>query len=213
VKLLDLFCGAGGAAMGYHRAGFTVVGVDHRPQPRYPFRLVEADAIEYAGRLARRGHRFAAVHASPPCQHYSHLRRKLWAEAEHPDLLDATRAALVELGVPYVIENIQGAPLVEAVVLCGTSFGLRTRRHRYFEASFPILVPPCVHHGHRALEVHGHSGGTSRRSGARGRGTVADWREGLGIDWMTGDELTQAVPPVFTELIGHQLRRYLEAAA
>jgi DNA (cytosine-5)-methyltransferase 1 len=161
-RLLDLFCGAGGAAMGYHRAGFDVVGVDHKPQPRYPFEFHRADALAFPldG--------FDAIHASPPCQAHSALRH-LQKGKEYPDLIPETRARLVASGLPYVIENVDGAPLGESgflIMLCGTMFKLRTpdgraelRRHRLFEMSLSIALRPACQHGQadRVLTAVGHT--------------------------------------------------------
>lgn len=223
VRLLDLFCCAGGAAMGYHRAGFDeIVGVDIRPQPRYPFTFVLGDALEYA---AEHGHEFDAIHASPPCQAFTDLRHMPNA-LEHADLLTPTRAALVSIGLPYVIENVEGAPMTGPyIVLCGSMFGLGTGnaelwRHRLFELSgFYCLTPSCAHrtrdlvigvyggHGRdrrRVISVVGHSGGRSARDGTQ-QFTVDERREAMGIDWMTGAELSQAIPPAYTEFIGRYL--------
>jgi len=122
--------------MGYARAGFEVVGVDINPQPRYPFEFHQADALDY---LREHGHRFDAVHASPPCQAYSETRKI--QSNEHPELIPPTRAALQRVGLPWVIENVPGSPLIDPVELCGAMFGLRVYRHRLFEASFPVTVP------------------------------------------------------------------------
>jgi len=222
--LLDLFCGAGGAAMGYYRAGFDVVGVDIKPQPHYPFRFVQGDALNPPVDLSR----FDAIHASPPCQAHSALK-SMWNAREHLDLIEPTRAMLEGSGLPYVIENVPGAPLKHLTVLCGTSFGLgvgdaELRRHRLFETSFCIgLVPPCAHYsrgrvigfygGHgrdrrrvkpATIGVYGHGGGSSKRDGTR-QFNVAERREAMGIEWMTGAELSQAIPPAYTEFIGRQL--------
>lgn len=206
-RLLDLFCGAGGAAMGYHRAGFEVVGVDLHPQPRYPFEFHKGDALTYPldG--------FDAIHASPPCQHYSTMTRMQGpaAVAAHPSLIGPTRTRLLAAAVPWVIENVAGArsELRSPAMLCGSMFGLqgggyRLRRHRLFESGLFLWPPgPCSHVG-QALAVYGHPGGSSSRD-RRKFGSTADWREGMGIGWMTNDELAQAIPPAFTEWIGRQL--------
>lgn len=147
MKLLDLFCCAGGAAVGYHRAGFDVVGVDIEPQPNYPFEFVRRDAIEALNDWDFIG-RFDAFHASPPCQSYLNLGKvneALGRDYEHPDLVAETRAHLRGLAKPYVIENVENAPLVDPVRLCGSSFGLPLRRHRLFESNVPLVVPPCNH--------------------------------------------------------------------
>jgi DNA (cytosine-5)-methyltransferase 1 len=200
--LLDLFCGAGGAAMGYARAGFDVVGVDIVAQPHYPFTFVLDDALAFPF------DGFDAVHASPPCHLFTAYRRR---DDVAPDALDLIGATCVRLAgsppVPWVIENVPGAPLRSPVQLCGSSFGLPVRRHRLFESNVLLLVPPCFHGVQR-----GDFPQSSRRVNRRrtmeigvGRIPVAQQRQGMGIDWMTRDELTQAIPPAYTELIGHQL--------
>lgn len=218
-RLLDLFCGAGGAASGYAAAGFDVTGVDKRPMPRYPFRFVQADALEYA---AAHGHEYDAIHASPPCQKYTSLSTR-HSEREYPDLIPPTRALLQKIGRPYVIENVEGAPMAGPfVTLCGTALGLGTvsgdlRRHRLFELSSTwMLVPPCQHRRDRpAIGVYGHSGGIEKRKGGTPRSTLDDWKRAMEIEWMTQDEIAQAIPPAYTRFIGEQLRRALtsEAAA
>lgn len=211
--LLDSYCKAGGAAMGYYRAGFDVVGVDIQPQPNYPFRFIQADAVEF---ISRHGQDFDAHHASPPCQAHLNLTRlneALGRVHVHADLIAETRAALLASGRPYVIENVADAraKLVEPIRLCGTAFGLPLRRHRLFESNLPISGAPCEHarfteprywtswmpKGQRTLstvvQVYGNAGGKH------------EWPTAMGIDWMTYDELAEAVPPVFTEHIGGQL--------
>jgi DNA (cytosine-5)-methyltransferase 1 len=212
-RLLDLFCGAGGAAMGYHRAGFDVVGVDIKPQPHYPFEFLQASWDEplmvLPGLWERDGIPYA-IHASPPCQRYSGMTKKWGRSLDHPDLVDPVRDHLDLIGAPYVIENVEGAPLRDPTMLCGTMFGLRSgeyrlRRHRLFEAHGFTVWPPasCAHIG-PALPVYGHAGGKSKRDGLTFPGTDA-WREGMGIDWMTGNELAESIPPAYTEWIGRQL--------
>jgi DNA (cytosine-5)-methyltransferase 1 len=207
-RLLDLLCGAGGAAMGYHRAGFDVVGVDIADQPRYPFEFIRADALTFPldG--------FDAVHASPVCKRYSQITRTARLDGDvHPDQIPAIRERLVASGLPWVIENVEGAPLVDPIRLCGSAFGLDLRRHRLFESNVPLTAPPCAHgwqtprfHPNRrgrtalasVIDVSGHGSG-----GPGGR--VDDWRRAMGIPWMTRDELAQALPPAYTEHIGVQL--------
>ena len=232
MKLLDLFCGAGGAAMGYYEAGFTeIVGVDLAPQPHYPFPFIQTDALQY---IAEHGHEFDAIHASPPCQLYSAMRRGRWKDRLHPDLIAPTRELLIASGKPYVIENVEGArnKMISPIKLCGTIFGLKTRagaqlrRHRYFEYSFSmIFTPPCSHlrgasvigvygggqHPQRrripaTIGVYGHSSGSSKQDYLDfSCFTVQDRREAMGIDWMTGDELSQAIPPAYTRYVGKHL--------
>ena len=232
-RLLDAFCGAGGCAMGYHRAGFEVVGVDIKPQPRFPFEFHQGDALEF---IRQHGHEFDVIHASPPCQAFTALRTMPNAK-QHDDLLTPTRELLIELGKPYVIENVPGSPMTDYIVLCGSMFGLATgdaelRRHRHFEL-FPIfmLAPPCNHgwksrvvgvyggHGRdrrrirpATVTVTGHAGGASVRDGTQ-QFSTDERREAMGIDWMSGDELSQAIPPAYTEFIGRQLMAALEQEA
>lgn len=213
-KLLDLFSCAGGAAMGYHRAGFEVVGVDIAAQPRYPFEFHQADALDY---LAAHGHEFDAIHASPPCQTFTAYGRsdtKGWRE-RYADLLGPTQDALRALGVPYVIENVVGAPLLDPFMLCGSSFGLNVRRHRLFETSFPMLTPPCDHSWQTPRFAP-----ASNRTNLRSTVEVGVWRiplgtqqEAMGIDWMELRELSEAIPPAFTEFIGSRLLEQVGAAA
>lgn len=205
-RLLDLFCGAGGASMGYHRAGFDVVGVDIRPQPRYPFEFHQADALTFP----LEG--FDAIHASPPCQKFTVLRAR-W-KRDYPDLIEPIRDRLSAAGAPWVIENVGGAPLLGGggvIRLCGSMFGLTTatgeaelRRHRDFECSFPVVLRPHCNHGSVVVTVTGHAGGTRNRDGRKQFRADAR-REAMGIDWMTNDELAQAIPPAYTEWIGRRL--------
>jgi DNA (cytosine-5)-methyltransferase 1 len=213
-RLLDLFSCAGGAAMGYAQAGFEVVGVDIVPQPHYPFEHIVASWDEalaiLPGLWEREGVPYA-VHASPPCQRFSTMtRRHGEAQAEtHPDLVDPVREALELLEVPWIIENVEGAPLRSPTRLCGSMFGLgaawqgeqlQLRRHRLFEASMPLAAPgPCAHEG-RAVGVYGHAGGRSRRDGL----------SFPGIDWMTGNELAEAIPPAYTRWLAQYLLAALE---
>lgn len=206
LKLLDLFCCAGGCGMGYHRAGFDVVGVDIRPQPRYPFKFHCGDAIEF---LRQYGADYDVIHASPPCQAYTPLRA-LHPDKEYPDLVAETREALTASGRPWIIENVPGAPLHNAVMLCGTMFGLRVYRHRLFETSFFMFQPAHPKHTVRA-GAPGTKGGRGRKAHylAGGFITVAGnvgsyCGPAMGIDWMTGAELSQAIPPAYTEYIGRQ---------
>lgn len=217
-RLLDLFCGQGGVSMGYHRAGFDVLGVDIAPQPRYPFESVRADALEYAREF---GGLFDAIHASPPCQRYTRASWKQTNRDVHPDLLDETRQVLADLGRPWVIENVDGAPIrPPAVMLCGLMFGLKVFRHRWFESSALLLSPAHPKHGKRRIGVDGfccvigHGGGASSLARMRipeGGDNKATWSRAMGIDWMTRDGLSQAIPPAYTEFVGRQLLNFLES--
>lgn len=230
-KLLDLFCGAGGCAMGYSRAGFEVVGVDHETQPNYPFEFIKADALMFLrcmmedcpednGGMAISD--FAVIHASPPCQVHSAAKRIGNGRPEHRDYLPQTLALLEKAGRPWVVENVPGAPLFPSLVLCRTQFGLPLRRHRLFASSHLLMLPanPCLHRD-GDYTVFGHA---VQRCGSKGkpyqdasgrthwrqlRRPLKEGQEAMGIDWMNRAELSQAIPPVFTEFIGKQLRRVI----
>ena len=208
-RLLDLFCGAVGAAMGYHRAGFDVMGVDNRPQPRYPFEFVQADAMTFPL------NGFDAIHASPPCQAYSAMRTNWNARKNHPDLLPPTRDRLAATGLPWVIENVPGAPMLPLTLMCGSAFGLgipgyQLRRHRWFETSgFWPMSLPCQHSG-PVIGIYGDHGRDRRRAEGYSRYFTLDERkQAMGIDWMARSELDQAIPPAYTEHIGAQLMEHL----
>ena len=212
MRILDLFSGAGGAAVGYARAfpDAEIVGVDINPQPRYPFTFVQADATTYPldG--------FDFVHASPPCQRYSDLAKRNGNADAWPDLVAPIRARLMASGLPYVIENVEGAPLVDPVMLCGTMFpGLRVLRHRLFECSFPVGTPK--HRPHPLVFTHdrrkAHFGKLDQDTAfvqvtGGGNATVANKRAAMGIGWMTGHELNEAIPPAYTEWIGDQFAAF-----
>jgi DNA (cytosine-5)-methyltransferase 1 len=195
-RLLDLYCGAGGAAVGYHRAGFNVTGVDIAPQPRYPFEFCQGDAMTWPldG--------YDAIHASPPCQDHSRSHKPCahgtgW-------MLAATRRRLQATGLPWVIENVPGAPMRADLRLCGCMFGLRgLMRERWFETHPPLfeLRAPC-YHPDPVITVSGTGAGVTHQ---KIHATFADWRRIMGIDWMTGAELAQAIPPAYTEYLGRQL--------
>lgn len=213
--LLDLYCGAGGAAVGYHRAGFDVVGVDINPQPNYPFDFIRDDALAYLRDGYAEHNLFTAIHASPPCQDHSSLATMPSYKTHGTgSLLAATRGALSTLGVPWVIENVPGAPMRGDYKLCGCMFGLPgLRRERWFETSWHgfDLRSPCSH-ADRTITVAGHPGSRSTRDGTSGYGLTADWKRAMGIDWMTAKELAQAIPPAYTEYIGTQLIQAIGAA-
>lgn len=202
---LDLFCKAGGAAMGYYRAGYQVLGVDIDPQPHYPFPFVQDDALEF---VTRYGQGFDLIHASPPCQAFSitaNLARSQGKRASTVDLLTPLRPLLKATGKPYVIENVKGAPLLDPVVLCGSSFGLRVRRHRLFESNLS-LVPhgPCRHKEQGKPVGIYYSIGDSIPQGGTTAKSLEDGQDAMGIDWMTWAELKEAVPPAYTQWIGRQ---------
>ena len=218
-RLLDLFAGAGGCAVGYDRAGFDVTGVDKAPHPDYPFPLVVGDALTVLAAPAFL-EPFAVIHASPPCPRYS-TATSTKNRHKHSDLIGPVRTALQSWGGTYVIENVPGAPLIAPATLCGSSFGLRVRRHRLFESNAALMAVPCHHHGHEYVGVYGdhwdRPGGWLRPNGTS-RGvkatSLADAQDALGIDWMTDwDDLTDAIPPAYCEFVGAQLRDSLVRAA
>lgn len=214
MRLLDLFCGAGGAATGYHRAGFEVVGVDIEPQPNYPFEFYQADALELlrAPGTWNPGP-FDAAHASPPCQAFTAYRRRGDGVGDgYPDLIEQVRHVLRGTFSAYVIENVPGAPLDDPERLCGSSFGLDIRRHRLFETNWPLVAPPC-NHAWQTPRFPQATNRTNLRStvevGAYRCATIAP--AAMGIDWMTNDELSEAIPPAYTSFVGAQLAGYLRA--
>ena len=200
-RVLDLFCGAGGAAMGYHRAGFEVIGVDIRPQPHYPFEFFQADALAFPldG--------YDAIHASPPCQKYSIMNNIHKAQNRHPDYIADIRERLLKISKPYIIENVWKSPLKTHLMLCGTMFGLKIICHRYFECSFPTpILTTCCNHQDIFDPWHGD-----------GR-TANKFREAMGIDWMPmgggrhrEGTIGEAIPPPYTEWIGKHLIKYLDS--
>lgn len=211
-RLLDLFCGAGGAAVGYARAGFEVVGVDIKPQPNYPFEFVRDEAFDYLASYigCPWGLPWDAIHASPPCQAFTKAQ-KLQGN-EHPDLIAPTRELLEATGLPWVIENVLGAPLINPAVLEGQMFPeLRIHRTRLFETNWPLWVPELRPPPPRQTKM-----GRPPRDGEAMHvvghfSDVAAGRKAMGIDWMTRDELSEAIPPAYTEFIGTQLMAHLSA--
>ena len=215
-RLLDLFCCAGGAGVGYAMAGFEVVGVDIKPQPHYPLPFIQADVLALDPKFIAL---FDAVHASPPCQSYSDLAKRNNNADKWPRLIDPVRDLLISSGLPYVIENVEGAPLRNAVVLCGTMFPpLRVLRHRLFEANFDIVAP--AHRKHPLVHTHdrrkSHFGKTDEwkdfvQVTGGGNSTLAAAREAMGIDWMTKAEINESIPPAYTKFIGLELLRHMSA--
>lgn len=209
-KLLDLFCGAGGAAMGYYRAGFDVVGVDIKPMPRYPFEFHQADALEYC---REHGAEFDAIHASPPCQGYS-VTKSINGKTDYPLLIGDVREILIGTGIQFVIENVKGAPLMNPMMLCGTMFpGLKVYRHRFFEMSNPIyFAPMSCNHSFSMPKSKGEYHTLDSRDFITCAGhnfQASSGKIALGINWMTRDEMAQAIPPAYTEFIGAHLLKVI----
>lgn len=208
MEILDLYCKAGGAGAGLSMDGTNnITGIDKEPQPRYPYKFIRCDALEF---LEKHGHEFDYIHASPPCQRDSVMTKGLWKDRipNHPALIAPTRELLIKTGKPYDIENVPGAPLINPIILCGSMFGLGVRRHRLFETSFPILQPSCQHKEQgRVVGVYGHAGGSSKRDGIKFPGVDA-WKTAMEIDWMVVDELAEAIPPAYTRYIFEQFLLY-----
>lgn len=197
---LDLFCGAGGASMGLSRAGFKMTGVDLHAQPHYPFTFIEADALHFPldG--------FDFIWASPPCQAFTAYKRRKNHVKPREDLIASIRARLKKSKAPYVIENVAGAPLENAIRLCGSMFGLDVRRHRFFESSFPIGTLECRHETQTPRFTP-----ASNRTNLRSTVEIGVWRiplaiqkKAMGIDWMPLPSLSQAIPPAYSEYIANE---------
>jgi len=201
-KLLDLFCGGGGASMGYYRAGFEVVGVDIKKQPRYPFDFVQGDALILAVLMCEY---FDVIHASPPCQ-FASILTPPENKPNHPNLIPATKEVLQNSGKFYVIENVPGAKehLTNPLLLCGTMFGLNLWRHRFFEIH-PRIAPPVAKCNHSKNPVV--VSGTTRRliRGKRRDFSAKERRDAMDVPWMRIIDMDQAIPPAYTEFIGREL--------
>ena len=203
--------------MGYHRAGFDVVGVDIKPQPRYcGDEFYQSDALGFL----HSGFdmvQFDAVHASPPCQRFSQMSKcRPGLADEYPDLVAPVRELLKATGLPWVIENVVGAPLETPVQICGTGLGMKVQRHRWFESNIALWGVPCQHRENSWDPRYGHATGRKRRRVP----VIGEWRvkkhlqdEAMGIDWMTLPELSEAIPPAYTEFVGAQLLAVIGATA
>ena len=215
--LCDLFCGGGGSTRGYQRAGFFVIGVDIQPQPRYCGDLFfQGDALDF---IQQNQPGISIYAASPPCQGYSpthNLPRQ--RDKVYPNLLPAIRQRLLDVGIPFIIENVPGAPMRADVILCGTMFGLHTIRHRWFEISIPvpILTPPCNHWGTVKNRDFWCVVGSGQRNAPQHNAVswyanraTASWAMG-GLDWMTRKEMVHAVPPIYSQYIGTHIIKYLD---
>ena len=207
MKLLDLYCKAGGASKGYQLAGFEVVGIDIKKQKRYPYEFIQADCLEVMKDMDFL-RSFDVIAASPPCQTHSitqHLRNAQGKSTDKVDLIPQTREALIASGKPYVIENVPGAPLINPIQMCGSYFGLKVRRHRRFESNLPLVGSPCKHKEQgKPVGVYGSMRDEIPKGGHTAK-TIEEAREAMGIDWMIWGELVEAIPPIYTQEIGKQL--------
>ena len=202
-KAIDLFCGAGGTSMGYHQAGFDMTGVDITNQPNYPFKFIQIDAlkIDLSG--------YDCIFASPPCQGYTWAtKRHRNLGKEYPELIIPTRKMLQKTNKPYVIENVIGAPLKNTIMLCGKMFDLGVIRHRLFETNFPISQPK--HRKHNGTVKNGDYV-TVASCGSDGKSALHLWKKAMSIDWMTRNEIKQAIPPAYTKYIGEILMQHIRS--
>ncbi len=207
MKLLDLYCKAGGASKGYQLAGFEVVGVDIKKQKRYPFKFIQADCLELMKDIEFLKS-FDVIAASPPCQTHSitqHLRNAQGKSTDKIDLIPQTREALIASGRPYVIENVPGSPLVNPIQMCGSSFGLKVRRHRLFESNLQLKGSVCNHKEQgKPVGIYGSMRDEIPNGGHTAK-SIEQAREAMGIDWMIWGELVEAIPPIYTKEIGTQI--------
>lgn len=212
MRILDLFCKSGGAGYGYHLAGFEVVGVDIANIKRYPFEFIKRDAIDVL-KDQKFLSTFDAIHASPPCQTHSatkHLRNAQGKQSSKVDLIPQTRVGLIKSGLPYIIENVPGAPLLDPVVLCGSSFKLKVRRHRLFESNIKLTGLPCSHKEQgKPVGIYGSMRDEIPNGGHTAK-SIEEAREAMGIDWMLWGDLVEAIPPVYTKHLGIQLLTHLK---
>jgi DNA (cytosine-5)-methyltransferase 1 len=216
---LDLFAGAGGASHGYWLAGFDVIGVDIEYQAEYPYNFQWGDALTTGREILSyaRENGIVAVHASPPCQHHTTLAKGNNAnQHDYPDLIEATREMLIASGLPYIIENVPSAPLIDPITLCGEMFGLDVIRHRNFESNIPLTAPEHIKHRGRVagmrhgqwfegpyFAIYGNGGG---------KGTLRQWQAAMGIEWMSVKKsIAEAIPPVYSEYVGNQLMAHVKA--
>ncbi len=210
MKILDLFCGGGGASVGYARAGFKVVGVDMVQKKNYPYEFIKGDAMEILKDLDFLN-TFDVIHASPPCQFYTvagNLMRAQGKTTSKPDLLDPVRQALIAWGGKYIIENVVGAPM-GGITLCGSSFGLKVRRHRKFESNMELTSLECRHKEQgRPVGVYG-SMNDEIPKGGRTAKTLKEGQDAMGIHWLGWNSLKESIPPIYTEHLGRQIMEQL----
>jgi hypothetical protein len=210
MRLLDIFCGAGGASKGYELAGFDVTGIDLKSGKRYPFTYIKKD---FKTLTIEDLQDYDVIHASPPCQTFSitkNLRIAQNKKTNKEDLLDATRQLLIDSGKPYILENVPGAPLRNPIQLCGSVFNLQVRRHRLFESNMPLRGSGCDHKQQgRPVGIYG-SLNDKIPGGGQTAQTIEIARAAMGINWMIWSELVEAIPPMYTKFIGDQVMTYLQ---
>lgn len=211
MRVLDLYCKAGGASMGYYRAfanSVEIIGIDIKKQKRYPFEFIQKDALEVLKDVEYL-QTFDLIHASPPCQTHSatrHLRNAQGKSTNKVDLIPQTRDGLQKSGKPYIIENVVGAPLINPVTLCGSSFGLAVRRHRLFESNMELKGSICNHKAQgKPVGIYGSMRDEIPNGGHTAK-TIEQARAAMDIDWMIWGELVEAIPPVYTEYLGNQIK-------
>jgi DNA (cytosine-5)-methyltransferase 1 len=204
-RCLDLFCGQGGVSYGLTKAGFDVTGVDLYPMPKYPYRFVQADALEFDL------HGYDFIWASPVCKKYSSATKTAGTQDLHPDQIPAIRERLAASGVPYIIENVTTAPLIAPVMLCGAMFGLKTYRHRIFESNVPLRVPQHQPHTAKVAKMGRRPKNGEFINPVGHFSDVQAGRDALGIQWMGQDGLSQAIPPAYAEYLGLQIIEYLNS--
>jgi DNA (cytosine-5)-methyltransferase 1 len=206
-KLLDLFCGVGGASVGYAQAGFEVFGVDLKHGKRYPYTYLRADVLDVL-RDEEYLQQFDVIHASPPCQTHSitkHLRNAQGKTTSKLDLIPETRAALIASGKAYIIENVMGSPLIDPIMLCGSAFGLKVRRHRIFESNMPLKGTVCNHKEQgRPIGVYGSLRDEIPKGGKTAE-SIDEARQAMGMPWAIWSELVEAIPPAYTKYLGEQI--------
>jgi len=206
MKLLDLFCGVGGASAGYTAAGFDVTGIDLKHGKRYPYTYIRGNVSDYLNNEYLQ--QFDVIHASPPCQTHSitqHLRNAQGKSTSKVDMIPEVRAALIASGVPYIIENVPGSPLIDPIQLCGSSFNLKVRRHRLFESNINLKGSICNHNAQgKPVGVYG-SLNDEIPGGGHTAKTLHQARSAMGIEWALWGELVEAIPPIYTEYLGKQI--------